>query len=210
MFSDFFNNLINELNKKLPGEKAQLKMAPAIRDYFKHNIKSRDAGVLILLYPKKDNIHVAFIQRTEYDGPHSGQISFPGGKSEKSDKNIIDTALRESNEEIGIIPEKVKVIGQLTPLHIPVSNFMVYPIIGIYEDTPKFIADPNEVKKVLEIKLLDLLNPYNCTTKEFNYGEISFSAPIYCPNDITIWGATAMILSEFLEIVKTNPSRFPG
>ncbi len=208
MFSDFFNNLIDELSKELPGEKAQLKMAPAIRDYFKPNIKSRDAGVLILLYPRNENIHVAFIQRTEYDGPHSGQISFPGGKSEKSDRDIIETALRESHEEIGIQPLKVKVIGQLTPLHIPVSNFMVYPIIGIYEETPEFKADPNEVKKVLEIKLIDLLNPKNCTTKSFNYGDISFSAPIYCPYNLTIWGATAMILSEFLEIVIKNPSKF--
>lgn len=208
MFSDFFNNLKDELNKELPGEKAQLKMAPAIRDYFKPNIKSRDAGVLILLYPKNENIHIAFIQRTEYDGPHSGQISFPGGKSEKSDNNIVETALRESYEEIGIIPERVKVIGKLTPLHIPVSNFMVYPIIGIHKETPNFKEDSNEVEKILEIRLIDLLNPENCTTKQFNYGEISFSAPIYCPNNITIWGATAMMLSEFLEIVKKNPSKF--
>ena len=208
MFNDFFENLKDELDKGLPGEHAQLKMAPKIRDYFKPKVKSRDAGVLILLYQKKGEIYVAFILRNEYDGPHSGQISFPGGKSEKSDKNIIDTALRESHEEIGINPEKVKIVGQLTPLHIPVSNFMVYPIIGIYEDEPIFKADPNEVQKILEVKLKDLIDSDNCTTKEFHYGEISFTAPIYCPNNITIWGATAMMLSEFLEIVKNNPSKF--
>lgn len=208
MFSDFFNNLINELSKELPGEKAQLKMAPGIRDYFKPSTKSRKAGVLILLYPKNEYIYIAFIKRTEYDGPHSGQISFPGGKSEKSDNNIIETALRESQEEIGIIPDKVKVIGQLTPLNIPVSNFIVYPLIGIYDQEPAFTADPKEVEKILEIKLKDLLNPANCTRKEFNYGEIAFSAPIYCPSDITIWGATAMMLSEFLEIIKKNPTKF--
>jgi 8-oxo-dGTP pyrophosphatase MutT (NUDIX family) len=208
MFTDFFENLKNELKKDLPGEKAHVKMAPGIRDYFKPNTKSRKAGVLILIYPKNQELHVAFIRRTEYNGPHSGQISFPGGKSEKEDYDIIQTALRESHEEIGIDPKKVKIFGELTPLHIPVSNFLVYPIIGRYESTPKFIADPTEVKEILEIKLKDLLDPTYCTTKEFNYGDISFLAPIYNPNNVTIWGATAMILSEFLEIVKKNRSKF--
>lgn len=208
MFTDFFEKLRDELKKDLPGEKAHVKMAPGIRDYFKPKTKVRNAGVLILLYPKNQELYVAFIRRTEYNGPHSGQISFPGGKSEKIDKNITETALRESQEEIGINPDKVNIFGQITPLHIPVSNFMVYPVIGIYETTPVFKADPTEVKEVLEIKLNDLLDPKTCTTKEFRYGDLSFLAPIYYPNKITIWGATAMILSEFLEIVLKNPSKF--
>lgn len=208
MFTDFFKNLKAELKKDLPGVKAHVKMAPGIRDMFKPNTKSRKAGVLILLYPKNQELYVAFIRRTEYNGPHSGQISFPGGKIEEIDKDIIQTALRESKEEIGIDPSKVNIFGKLTRLHIPVSNFLVYPVIGRYETTPEFIADPTEVKEVLEIKLKDLMNPDNCTTKEFNYGEISFLAPIYNPNNITIWGATAMILSEFLEIVEKNISKF--
>jgi 8-oxo-dGTP pyrophosphatase MutT (NUDIX family) len=208
MFSDFFEILKNELKKDLPGEKAQVKMAPAVRSHFKSKEKPRKAGVLILLYQKSSELNIAFIQRTEYNGPHSGQISFPGGKSEKEDHNIIETALRESNEEIGIDPNFVEIYGQLTPLHIPVSNFTVYPIIGIYNSTPDFIIDPNEVKHVIEVKLMDLLDPKNCTTKEFKYGDLSFVAPIYNPDNITIWGATAMILSEFLEIIRCNFSKF--
>lgn len=208
MFTDFLNNLKDELRNELPGEKAHVKMAPGIREVFKTNAKSRKAGVLILLYPKNNELHVAFIQRTEDNGPHSGQISFPGGKAELTDKDIIDTALRESHEEIGIDPNKVKVFGKLTRLHIPVSNFLVYPVIGFYDTTPRFVAQQSEVKHVIEIKLKDLLDPKNCTTKEFTYGEISFLAPIYNPNDLTIWGATAMMLSEFLEIVQKNPSKF--
>jgi len=204
MFADFFEVLKDELKKDLPGEKAHVKMAPGVRNHFKSSEKSREAGVLILLYQKEKQLYVSFIQRTEYNGPHSGQISFPGGKIEKEDKDIIDTALRESKEEIGIEPNLVDVFGQLTPLHIPVSNFIVYPLIGIYKTTPKFIIDPLEVKKVIEVKLTDLINPDNCTTKEFKYGDLSFRAPIYNPNNITIWGATAMILSEFLEIVRNN------
>lgn len=210
MFTDFLKCLKDELENELPGEKAHIKMAPGIRDVFKPNTKSRKAGVLILLYPKNDELHVAFIQRTEDNGPHSGQISFPGGKAEQSDKDIIDTALRESHEEIGIDPTRVKVFGQLTRLHIPVSNFLVYPVIGFYDSTPKFIPQQSEVKHVIELKLKDLLDPKNCTTKEFSYGEISFLAPIYNPDNITIWGATAMILSEFIEIVLKNPSKFQG
>lgn len=210
MFSDFFENLKEELKKELPGETAQIKMAPGIRPGFKPTNKTRKAGVLILLYQKNKELFVSFIQRTEYNGPHSGQISFPGGKYEEGDKSIIETALRETHEEIGINPEMVDIYGQLTPLHIPVSNFIVYPIIGIHKTTPLFDIDPLEVKKVIEVRLSDLLNPNNCTSKEFKYGDLSFIAPIYNPNNITIWGATAMILSEFLEIVRNNNTMFQG
>ena len=208
MFTDFFENLKNELKKDLPGEKAHVKMAPGVRHQFKPTEKSRKAGVLILLYPKDQELFIVLIQRTEYNGPHSGQISFPGGKSERNDKNIIDTALRESQEEIGINPKMVNIFGQLTPLHVPISNFIVYPVIGMYKTTPVFKADSTEVKKVIEIRLQDLLNPKNCTSKEFKYGDLSFEAPIYNPDNTTIWGATAMILSEFIDVVRKNNSKF--
>jgi len=208
MFTDFFENLKEELKKELPGEKAQIKMAPGVRNHFKPKEKSKKAGVLILLYQKNRELFISFIQRTEYNGPHSGQISFPGGKIEKSDRNIIETALRESNEEIGINPELVEIIGQLTPLHIPVSNFLVYPIVGIYKEKPDFKIDPNEVKSIIEVKISDLLDPKNCTSKEFRYGDLSFNAPIYNPDNLTIWGATAMMLSEFLEILIENKASF--
>ncbi|MCG8411044.1 MAG: CoA pyrophosphatase [Bacteroidales bacterium] len=204
MFTDFLNNLEEGLQKELPGEKAHSKMAPGIREYFKPSQKARKAGVMILLYPKNNELFVVFIQRPKYNGPHSGQISFPGGKAEKSDKNIIETALRETKEEIGIQTDNVKVFGQLTPLHIPVSSFMVYPVIGICKTTPNFIPDKCEVKKIIEISLSELLNPENCTTKDFTYGDISFVAPVYNPTGVTIWGATAMILSEFIEIIEKN------
>ncbi|HAF27601.1 MAG TPA: coenzyme A pyrophosphatase [Bacteroidales bacterium] len=208
MYTDFLKDLKEELKKDLPGEKAQIKMAPGVRNHFKSSEKSRNAGVLILIYEKNQEIYISFILRTEYNGPHSGQISFPGGKYEDGDKSIIETALRETHEEIGINPEMVDIYGQLTPLHIPVSNFIVYPIIGIHKTTPLFDIDPLEVKKVIEVRLNDLLNPDNCTSKEFKYGDLSFIAPIYNPDNITIWGATAMILSEFLEIVRKNNTMF--
>lgn len=208
MFTDFFGNLKNELKKDLPGEKAHVKMAPGLRHQSKSHKNSRKAGVLILIYPKNQELNIVFILRTVYNGPHSGQISFPGGKSELIDKDIIDTALRESHEEIGINPNLVNIFGKLTPLHIPISNFIVYPIIGVYEIAPEFKLDPTEVEKVIEIKLRDLIDSKNCTSKKFKFGDLSFVAPIYNPDNIIIWGATAMILSEFLEIIKKNNSMF--
>lgn len=203
MYSDFFNQLKEEFKRELPGEPAQEKMAPNVRRHFKTiYAKRRNAGVLILLFPKNNQLYTVCIKRTEYDGAHSGQISFPGGKFEPGDQNLEQTALRESKEEIGVIPEKVNVLGKLTPLHIPVSNFYVLPFVGFYETVPKFKRDPNEVEKIIEIPLSDLLNPENCTLQEFHYGDLAFTAPIYKPKELVIWGATAMIMSEFLEVVK--------
>lgn len=202
MYADFFHLLKEEFKRELPGEMAQAKMAPEVRQHFKTSSKRRNAGVLILLYPKNDELHVVFIKRSEYDGVHSGQISLPGGKFEHGDHTLENTALRESNEEVGIDPEKTNIIGKLTPLHIPVSNFYVVPFVGFYNTTPEFKPDPNEVEKIIEIKLSDLLDPENCTLQEFHYGDLAFTAPIYKSKELVIWGATAMILSEFLEVVR--------
>lgn len=200
MYSDFFKDLKNELKKELPGLSAQQKMSPEIR-LLSGNSKGLNAGVLILLYLSDRNIKLVLIQRSQYDGPHSGQISLPGGKYEESDKDLTQTALRESEEEIGIIESEIEILGLLSPLHIPVSNFFVQPVVGVYKSIPNFKPDSFEVDKIFEIKLNDLLNPENTSNKEFKFGSIQFYAPVYKPNNIVIWGATAMILSEFLEVV---------
>ncbi|MDY6800233.1 MAG: CoA pyrophosphatase [Bacteroidota bacterium] len=202
MYKDFFNQLKEEFKRELPGELAHKKMAPNVRKLFNTSAKRRNAGVLILLYPKNNQLYTVCIKRTEYEGAHSGQISFPGGKFEPEDHTLEHTALRESKEEIGIYPKKVNILGQLTPLHIPVSNFYVLPFVGFYATIPKFKRDPIEVEKIIEIPLSDLLNPKNCTLQECHYGELAFTTPIYKPKEIVIWGATAMIMSEFLEVVK--------
>jgi 8-oxo-dGTP pyrophosphatase MutT (NUDIX family) len=200
MYSDFFKNLKNELSKELPGLSAQLKMAPEERP-FGHNKTMLNAGVLILLYYKNEDIHLALIQRPEYNGPHSGQISLPGGKFEEEDKTLVQTALRESFEEIGAEPNEVDVLGMLSPLQIPVSNYFVQPVVGFYKSSRQFKADVTEVERILEIRLRDLINPENKSVKEFAFGTLRFNAPIYKPDNLVIWGATAMILSEFIEIV---------
>jgi len=206
MYSDFFDNLKKELEKELPGLSAQLKMAPAERP-FGGSSKGLRAGVLVLLYLKNQDIYLALIQRPEYNGPHSGQISLPGGKYEDSDKTLVQTAIRESYEEIGVNPDEIEVLGSITPLHIPVSNYLVQPVVGRYKSNPVFKPDLIEVEKILEVRLKDLINPENKSAKEFAFGSLRFDAPIYKPDNLVIWGATAMILSEFIEIVaRIKPS----
>ncbi|MGE0089078.1 MAG: CoA pyrophosphatase [Bacteroidales bacterium] len=200
MYSDFFKNLKNEISKDLPGISAQLRMAPEERP-FGQNRTMLNAGVLILLYNKNDEIHLALIQRPEYNGPHSGQISLPGGKFEDRDKTLIQTAIRESYEEIGANPDEIEILGSLTPLQIPVSNYFVQPVVGFYKSSPQFKADLTEVDKILEVRLKDLIHPENKSVKEFVFGSLRFNAPIYNPHNLVIWGATAMILAEFIEVV---------
>lgn len=134
---------------------------------------------------------------------HSGQVSFPGGKVENSDKTLIDTALREANEEIGIDIDSINVIGQLTKLYIPPSNFDVYPIVGYVHSQPEFIIN-EEVDKLMEVALEELLNPNNKTYKKiYNRDGNEFVVPCYYVQDEVIWGATGMILAELLEVISS-------
>ena len=165
------------------------------------SIQTRTSAVLILFYPKNDKPHLTLIKRAIDNTVHSGQISFPGGKVEKSDNSLIHTALREANEEVGIITDSVNIIGQLTKLYIPPSNFDVFPIIGATYETPKFTIN-HEVEKVLEVDIRELINPNNYTHKIIqhrNGNEID--VPCYFIQDEVVWGATAMIISELLDMI---------
>jgi len=163
--------------------------------------KARLSGVLILLYPADGYISTVLIRRPVYNGVHSGQLAFPGGRKEEHDEDLIKTALRESKEETGIQPQDVNVIGQLSDLFVPPSNFLVSPVVGYSETKPFFVADPLEVDAIIEIPLEHLLNPEASTTKTVEAGEWKASVPCYFIQNQIIWGATAMIISEFLEIL---------
>ncbi|MBE9518912.1 MAG: CoA pyrophosphatase, partial [Bacteroidetes bacterium] len=126
------NAWIELLRHKLPGEKAQLRMAPTFRGNLTSVGLPIEAAVLVLFYPSDGKTHLVFIKRNEYDGPHSAQVSFPGGAREANDLSLEETALRETREELGV-DGQIEVLGALTPLHIPVSNFMVYPFVGWME-----------------------------------------------------------------------------
>ena len=194
--------LKNRLSRPLPGLRAQLRMAPSFRSTITKNHKVPRAGVLILLYQGPDGLRIVFMKRPEYDGVHSGQISFPGGKEERSDQSIIHTALRETKEEIGIPVESIQVLGSLTPLYIPVSETEVFPTVGYSIQMPVFQTDPHEVDYLIETDLEAFFDPSILKTKPYNHGKFIGEIPFFDIQGNHVWGATAMILSEFLEIIE--------
>lgn len=205
-FARFVVLLEQRLQKPLPGISAQLKMSSIARLQklmrFSSHDDARQSSVLILLYPLEGKTGLVLMLRPEYGGIHSGQISLPGGKHEETDESLIYTALREAQEEIGIDPTQVQILGQLTEIYIPPSNFMVTPIVGHLASQPRFTADPKEVAKIIEIRLDDLLDEKNRQMKKMKLSlGFSLKVPSYYINDNIIWGATAMILSELKEIV---------
>ncbi len=203
--SELASRLNEQLELPLPGVQAQQRTEPITRQNFKekylHEEPPRLSAILILLYEDEGQIKTVFIERPKYDGVHSGQIAFPGGRHEISDISLIDTALREAKEEIGIKPQTIKVLGTLSNLYIPPSNFDVLPVLGISSEKPTFVADPFEVKKIIPMPLIHLINPSNCRMEEINLRNNKVSVPCYVYQDTIIWGATAMILSEFVEIL---------
>jgi len=188
------------LSGELPGEPAQQIMAPQFRGSFHHEGEPVRAGVMILLYPLHDELAMALIKRNEYDGPHSAQVGFPGGAFESGDADMVETALRETREELGM-KEEVVILGQLTRLLIQVSNFLVFPVVGWTHTRPEFQPDPTEVQYLIETPVRILLDPGNRDHETiFRHGR-AIETPFYRVGEDKIWGATAMILSEFLQLV---------
>ncbi len=204
----FFLTHISKL-KELPlgGLTSQFKMAPELRkNYSLKNIEAKNpkkSAVLALLYPDKNfNVNLLLMLRASYSGVHSAQISFPGGKKEKSDINLQFTALRETEEEIGILKNDITIIRELTKTYIPPSNFWVTPFIGILEKTPIFKTN-NEVKRLIEVSLIDILdeNSLSCKNLTTSYMQ-NIDVPCFKLNNYIVWGATAMILSEIKDLLK--------
>jgi 8-oxo-dGTP pyrophosphatase MutT (NUDIX family) len=208
-FENFINELTERLKKPLPGEKAQLIMGSGIRmkelKFLPMTECSKKSGVMILLYPKNNTIFSTLILRPEYNGTHSGQVALPGGKYEKTDLNLIETALRETHEEIGVDASTIKIIGQLSRLYIPPSDYIVFPAIGYTTAQPAFVPDELEVKEIIEYPISLLLHEENVKCKEFKVrNDLTFMAPYFDIDGQVVWGATAMMLSEFKEILKEN------
>ena len=207
MFPEFIGRLKYRLALPLPGANAHYMMAhPYRRQNFLYRNEPADAkqgSVLILLYAAENNINTVLILRTEYDGVHSGQVAFPGGKFEDADIDLKTTALREASEEIGIIGSEVEIIGQLTKLYIPPSNFVVHPFIGITNLQPMFHPDAEEVKEIIEINIHRLLDNNIIGEKEMLLkNKMRVPTPFFDIKGHTVWGATAMILSEFRNILQ--------
>lgn len=206
-FELFLKHIEAVKNTKLPGIEAQFKLAPKLRlNYNAKKIKANDpkiAAVLALFYPNQNNeVTLLLTKRANYNGTHSGQISFPGGKVEQSDLNLKQTALRETFEEVGIIDEDIEVIRELTEVYIPPSNFLVTPFIGIIYNKPVFKVN-SEVAKIIEVPFSKLIDETNIgSIKITNSYMKETSVPCFKIDDSIIWGATAMVLSEIKEVLK--------
>ena len=202
----FASSLKTEILKGLPGTDVQWQMASS--DRFIKNFPrlpgkdARIAAVLILLYPNNGSICTVLMQRPDYNGVHGGQISFPGGKQEQEDSDVIQTALREAYEEIGVDPSKVNIIGILTPLFIPVSNIIVTPVAGWLNEKPLYNIKSDEVVFLFEADLKKLLDPSIVKSKPFEIRGEKVEIKYFDYNGNTIWGATAMILHELLIIIR--------
>ena len=197
-------SLRNRLQQKLPGWQAHLKMATEYHRSARIQppTDTRKAGVLILLYADGGDIWMPLIQRPIYQGVHSGQMALPGGKVEQTDLDIIDTALRETHEEIGVKVLRSAVLGKLSDIYIPPSNMTVTPVIATTLTRPKYTREVSEVAKILDIALSQLKDTKNMTSCEVGrYDDKPLSAPAYVLSDKVVWGATAMMLSEFLHIL---------
>jgi len=201
----FIEDLIKEFQKGLPGSEAQQKMSPSIRNHSdeKNDPRlARDSSVLILFYQKGEKLYFPLIERTNGNHKHSGQISLPGGKYELSDKNLVETAIRETEEELGLLGEKIHIIGPITGLYIPISNFQVQPIIAYYDDLPQFKADSFEVNQIIETEIQELFNKKNKHEEIIHKNGFEIKAPYYDVKGHKLWGATAMIVSELEELLK--------
>src|SRR5512135_2790945 len=191
------------LQKPLPGLAAQIRLAP---EYRVESLRAsppadaRAAGVLILLYPVNGAWHFPLMKRVEDGLVHGGQISLPGG-SQEAGESLRETALREACEEIGAACAGVEVLGQLSAIYIPPSNFLVTPTVGCVTERPDFHCHPGEVAELIELPLSQLFDPSVVKREPWTLRGTSVEVPFYQIGMHKVWGATAMILSEFSMIL---------
>lgn len=192
----------------LPGEKAHCKMAPhpkfieGIEGI--HTCPPVNSAVLVLIIPYENELCIPFIKRVNRGKYHGGQIALPGGKMEPEDTNALQTALRECHEEIGVPEESVSILGVLSDTYIPLSNYNITPIVGTTLKLPEFTLSTDEVEKVILVRLSELFNDQNKKTSSFFRHEHEIVAPGYKIGEHFIWGATAMIIAELEQLMKTN------
>jgi 8-oxo-dGTP pyrophosphatase MutT (NUDIX family) len=184
----------------LPGQEAQSRMSTRPRGPVSVSQAvhpPRQGAVLILLYPCEGQLCLPLTRRTERVAHHKGQISLPGGARDPQDDSFWETALRETLEEIGIAPQHVRRIGALSPLYIPNSNFDIHPFVGYIATPPAFVADAIEVAEIITLPLQTLLDPATKAEETWTLHGHEACVPFYRYQQHVIWGATAMVLSEF-------------
>ena len=207
-FKEFLHAIPKIKNIPLPAQESQFKMSPPFRtallERYKEQMKSaRQAAVLALVYPdSKARTHMALILRNTYHGVHSAQVGFPGGKVEHEDPDLESTALRETEEEIGVDRSKVEIIKELTDVYIPPSNFNVRPFLGLCEFEPEFSKQDEEVRDILQVPLEQLLDDeFVVVEKVATSYQLEIDVPAFKLNGHVVWGATAMMLSELKDLL---------
>lgn len=201
---DFYDQLRTQLTKSLPGLEAQRELAIISRRMFASQPKqAKKAGVCAVIYPSSDSLRLAFIQRTMHEKDrHSGQISFPGGQMEDQDDNLQVTAVRELEEETGIMVKPDQVLGSLTPLYIPVSNYIVHPFVIGLGVKPTIWKQDDEVAEIFGCELDKLLKLPIQRKAISGQGFTIPDAPYFDLDGKTLWGATAMMTNELLKVIR--------
>ena len=200
------NDLEPRLHRPLPGLSAQLRMMPlppppGQKTYLEAGEDCLQGAVLILLYPRDGETHTVFILRPQTVVHHKGQIAFPGGQIEDGETPA-EAAVREAREEIGVDPDRVRILGGLTPLYIVPSRYCIHPFVAVTDVTPTFLAQPGEVDEIIEAPLAEFRAGRNRRTETWTFDLGPRRVPYYAVGAHKIWGATAMVLSEFLEILE--------
>jgi len=205
-----YKNFVNILSKKIRQEntKAHQNMAPfSVADrekMLRSNPNPRLSAVMILIFNKNEQAHFSLIERPKYDGVHSGQMALPGGSKDDDDSDLKQTALRELEEEVGVKPDKVIVLGKLSEIYIPPSKFLVTPYVGILDTYPQYIKDDHEVEQIIDVPISLLFDDSILKKGSVDVGvkNMKMKVPYFDIFGHKVWGATALILSEFKAVMK--------
>ncbi|HZL10520.1 MAG TPA: CoA pyrophosphatase [Prolixibacteraceae bacterium] len=205
MYSSVKAYLKETLRGELPGAEAHYKLLPPgrrLKSYDHEILSVKMSSVLLLLFPEGDQLYVCLTKRPSTMKHHPGQISFPGGKVEKEDISAEMTALREAQEEVGIDPSSVEVLGRLSGLYIEVSQFSIQPFLAWSDQKPDFVINPGEVEALILFPLSEFIKEETISETEIETVTGLLRVKYYPFDNEFIWGATAMILSELIEIIK--------